>query len=762
MTAWFHYIRKARWRGWLTVLVPGLFLWTRWRGATGFWRGVLIHPRAWVSDYLITFWPNAFFLRTLWRQRGDLPQWRPWLFSGSPLVGDPQSGLGYLPNAAHLLLPPTAAFNGLLWLHLSLGVSGMLWLAQQAGLREGRWLAGLGFALFPSLYAHWGLGHVGMVYAAVYVPWALAAALALARGRWRWAGVLALALGAQWVNHPQVALYTALLGGGLTVVTAAMERGLSARPIFRRGKRIALALAAWAGGNLWGWMVAAVVLLPLLRNLPFLARQTLGLREAAEGALSWAGLLLGLWLPPYGGDGERLVYLGVLGGVLAVLGLSERRARGWGGLVLVALLYALGAHFPPTAWAMAHLPGLRQIRVPARVWLVAYPLALLLAGVGLEDKLGRGTTGRGWRVVRVATAALTAALATFVIASRLTLGTWPPRYWLAALGWSGLAWVLLGPLSPRGRDHPWRLLLALAVVVADLWMVDVSLVEVRPLEVFFDRPHLTAFLVRQQTFSPAPWRIYTPSYSLPQQLGVRYGIEQANGVDPLYFAAYDALIQRASGVPRQHYSVTVPAMEGEGPTLLANRHARPDAAWLGLLNVRFVLSAYPLDAVGLRFAGVMDRVWVYENRAWLPRAFLVGKVVPVAGVEEALARMEGMDLASAAVVEGAPLLDTGAPQGEVWWLERTSDALRLRVHSDRPAWLVLSQTWHPDWQAWVDGVPVAYLRTDGALGGLAIPPGVHEVRLRFESPPYRWGRWLSAIGTMLALGIAFWPSRSNR
>ncbi|HID84582.1 MAG TPA: hypothetical protein EYP54_05700 [Anaerolineales bacterium] len=88
--------------------------------------------------------------------------------------------------------------------------------------------------------------------------------------------------------------------------------------------------------------------------------------------------------------------------------------------------------------------------------------------------------------------------------------------------------------------------------------------------------------------------------------------------------------------------------------------------------------------------------------------------------------------------------------------------MRLRVHSDRPAWLVLSQTWHPDWQAWVDGVPVAYLRTDGALGGLAIPPGVHEVRLRFESPPYRWGRWLSAIGTMLALGIAFWPSRSNR
>lgn len=762
MSAWFHYIRKSRWWGpWLTALVPGLFLWTRWRGVAGFWRGVLIHPRAWVSDLLVTFWPNAAFLRRAWQQSGHLPQWRPWLFSGSPLVGDPQSGLGYLPNLAHLLLPPTAAFNLLLWAHLTVGVLGMLCLARQAGLRQGRWLAGLGFALFPSLYAHWGLGHVGMVYAAVAAPWALAAALALARGRGRWAGMLALALGTQWVNHPQMALYTALLGGGLAVVAAFEQGGPEGLGLRQRVRRLAWAAAAWTGGNLWGVLVGAVVLLPLLRNLPLLARQALSLQEATQGALSWAGLL-GLWLPPYGGDGERLVYLGVLGSALALLGLRRRRTRAWGGLVLLALLYALGGHFPPTAWTLTHLPGLRQVRVPARIWLVAYPLALLLAGVGWESGLNRGTDERVRRALRIAIASLALALGIFVFAYRATFGLWPATPWLAAWGWSTLTWILWTVPRPRAGARPWGGLLILLAFAADLWVMDASLMEVRPLEVFFDRPQLTAFLVRQQAATPTPWRIYTPSYSLPQHVGVRYGLEQANGVDPLYFAAYDLLMQRASGVPRRHYGVTVPAMEGPGPTLLSNRHAGPDAAWLGLLNVRFVLAAYPLRADGLRFVGVMDRVWVYENQAWLPRAFLVGRVLPVAGVEEALERLERLDKATVAVVEGALPLDEGVPQGEVRWLEHTSDTLRLQVTSDRQAWLVLSQTWHPDWRAWVDGVPVPYWRTDGALGGVPIPPGVHEVRLHFTSPAYHWGLWLSLASTLAALGGASWLWWSHR
>ncbi len=747
--AWPHYTSNLTF--WLLPLaLPGFFLLSRWRHWAGFWQGVLLRPRAEVSDYLVTFWPNAVYLRSVWEREGRLPQWRTLIFGGTPLVGDPQSGLGYFPNGLHRLLPPEAAFNLLLWLHLALGAWGALLLARQAGLRRaGQSLAGVGFALFPLLYAHWGLGHVGLVYAAAYVPWGLAAAVALAQGRWRWVGVLALALGAQWVNHPQVALYTALVGAGLAGVTALAQASAGQPWGWRR--RLGAAWAAWAGGGLWSLLVAAAVLFPLVRQMPWLARQGMAPQEALISSLTWPQLL-GLALPDYGGYADGLLYLGVPLLALAGLGLARRQARGWGVLLLLALLYGLGAHFPPAAWVITHTPGLHSVRAPARIWVVAFPLALLLAGAGLEDLLSQGRAHPGLRGLRIGIAALGASLAAFVLAFRFTFDAWPPLYWLAALGWTLLAGGMWGGVVPQGRSAPWKVVLALGVVALDLGVMDASLVEVRPLEVFFDRPHLTAFLVRQMEAQP-PWRTYSPSYSLPRHIAARYAIETADGVDPLYPAAYDALMQRASGVPRGRYTVTVPSMEGEGPLAFVNRDARPDPCLLGLLNVRYVLAAFPLRVEGLRFVGVMDRVWVYENRCWGPRAFLVGRVLPAASAEEALQRLPRDAWTQRAVVEGARPLDSGPVHGQVTWVERSSDRLRLQVTTDRDAWLVLSQTWHPDWHATVDGVPAPYRRTDGALGGVFVPAGRHHIVLAFESPAYRWGRWVSAGAALLALAL---------
>ncbi len=746
--AWKHYTSKTVWA---PLSVVSLFLLGRWRSLAGLTQGVLIRPHAWTSDYLITFWPNAYYLHAHWQATGQVPHWRTLLFSGSPLVGDPQSGLGYLPNVLHLVLSPVLVFNLLLWLHLAGGVFGMVFLARQAGLRQpGRLLTGMGFALFPALYAHWGLGHVGLVYAAVYVPWALGAAFGVARGAVRWAGLLGLALGAQAVNHPQVALYTGLMSLALTGLTLWEER--TPRGGENRWRR---ALLGWGVAGVLALAVAAVVLLPMLRQTPYLARNAMAPADALVSSLSWVEMM-GLVLPDYGGYAERLVYLGVPLLSLFGLGLSRRRGRWWGSIVALALLFALGKHFPPSAWLITHTPGLNKVRAPVRMWLAAYPVTLLVAGMGLEGLLEHRGKRPGLRVFRVVMAAYTMTLGAFVGAYWLTFHAWPPKYWLAALGWAVLTWGTWEGVHRWRAAAPWRVALLLGVITVDLWVMNASLVEVRPLEAFFDRPTLRAFLRRQQQ-EEAPWRVYSPSYSLPQHLGAWEGIEQANGVDPLYTAAYDALMERATGVTRHHYGVTVPAMEGEGPALLVNREAHPNPDLLGLLNVRYVLAAYPLHEEGLDFLGVMDRVWVYANRAWQPRAFLVGRVVPVAGTEEALAWLAAGDFTQAAAVEGATPLDVGQPQGEVRWLSRAPDQIRLRVHSDRPAWLVLSQTWHPGWHAWVDGYLVPYRRTDGALGGLPIPAGEHEVLLRFEDATYRWGRRISALGMACALGLLSAP-----
>ena len=50
--------------------------------------------------------------------------------------------------------------------------------------------------------------------------------------------------------------------------------------------------------------------------------------------------------------------------------------------------------------------------------------------------------------------------------------------------------------------------------------------------------------------------------------------------------------------------------------------------------------------------------------------------------------------------------------------------------------LVLADTYHPGWRAWIDGKPSPLLRANVAFRGLIVEPGAHTIELRF-APPYR-------------------------
>jgi hypothetical protein len=61
------------------------------------------------------------------------------------------------------------------------------------------------------------------------------------------------------------------------------------------------------------------------------------------------------------------------------------------------------------------------------------------------------------------------------------------------------------------------------------------------------------------------------------------------------------------------------------------------------------------------------------------------------------------------------------------------DTLAVRVHSTGPALLAISRTYHPSWQAEIDGVPVPVVRANHAL--MAVPltrAGDHRVILRYR------------------------------
>ena len=192
---------------------------------------------------------------------------------------------------------------------------------------------------------------------------------------------------------------------------------------------------------------------------------------------------------------------------------------------------------------------------------------------------------------------------------------------------------------------------------------------------------------------------------------------------------------------------------------------------IGLMNTQFVISSARLDAQ--RLAGSPFREltsipggYIYENQAVLPRFFLVSRLRPARNAEEAAALLKSPDFdpKHEAIVEGGPGPSPGGePAGTVSVSEYGLQQVRLAVTSQRPAYLVTSETHYPGWRAYVDGRPQPIYYTNVAFRGFPVPAGKHQVVMRFETPLFWSAAAASGLGWILwgAL-LATWGRRDRR
>jgi hypothetical protein len=75
----------------------------------------------------------------------------------------------------------------------------------------------------------------------------------------------------------------------------------------------------------------------------------------------------------------------------------------------------------------------------------------------------------------------------------------------------------------------------------------------------------------------------------------------------------------------------------------------------------------------------------------------------------------------------------------------------LKVRSDRPAALVVFDSWHPFWRVKVNGVPEKIERVFVNFRGVRIQPGVNDVVFTYELPYQA----LALLGSLTTLGASF-------
>jgi hypothetical protein len=780
---------------------------------------------------------------------GHLPLWDPWLGMGAPLLANYQSALLYPPNWIYLVLYASAGSRLMAWgmalvaaLHLAWAGAGMAAIARRIGLGSlAQAVSGLAFGLSGYLVAR--LGFLSITSTAAWLPWVLLYLTPYSGGRGdqridylKLTFCLAMLLLA---GHAQTAWYTLLLAG----LWAGFWAGISTRhsPAVAQNppKR------AWLAGirrilQTWMWLGLALALAvgicaaQLFPTAEYLAQSQRAAAVDYDYALNysfWPWHLLGLLAPgifgsPGSGDywgyanyWEDAIYIGLLPLLMAsgaLLGSLRRKMgmeRAWryliwflGGLIVLALLLALGKNTPVFPWLYRHIPTFAMFQAPAR-WMIWSEFALaLLAGMGVE----RWRRPRGWGLywTRMGT------MGAFAI----TVG-------------AGLAWIYLGAVSPS-FIRATALLGFCGVGIGALSQSappseDQEQQSAPAASAQTGRPSLKKRLFQ---FAPPPPRPGDPAR--PYRLGIWQWAVAGFLMLDLSIASWGL----NPGATPDLYAASPVASQvaglAQGDRLYLAKHQEDWLKYVRFLrfdtfssgenwqNLRAVLLPDTTLLDGIASTGNFDPLVPGRYADWLEMLEQAGPVahdrmlrLMGVGVVESLNRRQpfgvqyqrfdgrrlrwidcarmagdsaqarrlvlegGLDFDRVVVLEGLAALPDddcqkssqgNEPANQALFLEQgviqaagmNPNRLEIQSSSKTPAWLALSDVWYPGWQARVDGKPVPLLRANYLFQALRVPAGKHQIVLVYQ-PLSFWGGAALSLVSLLITGFIFTRQRRS-
>jgi hypothetical protein len=730
------------------------------------------------SDLTLIHWPKVTLVRESLAQGKGWPLWASYSLSGQPLAANQLAMLFYPP--ALLLLAGSQAwvFSLFYALHLAWTGIGTYWLVRGLGRRrESALLAAVIVALGGKLAAHIAIGHVSLVAAIAWAPWALAFVhRALTQRSLAFALLTGVALATQAATHTYALVYTAyglIVYAASYLLLAPTDRPEQPAEIRSRGREVLRQLPRLAAVPVTAVLLSAAQLMPLLEMATY-SNRSFSFTEATLYSLSPGQTLAGILFPtPYTGP-ESTIYPGLLTlglaaaswpGLLAAIRSRAMRHKwpviAFSVLILAGVILALGNYTPFYWLAYSLLPGLRWIRTPARLWFFITLGLAVLAAYGLEAwpelwRHARQRRAASLLLVAALGCAVTLSLGVMVISHQYGRSAWGLALF-GTLSGALLLWAARVPDAQRSgarrRPQPSFAWLALALIVADLLSFDLTL---------FRYPSLAE--VSAQGRKAAEWlaaqsglfRTYSPSYSLPQPAATQAGLQQIDGVEPVHLAHYDQFMAVAGGYDQDAFSVTIPPFPDglpQGPDDLT----LPDLRLLGLLNGQYLASAFPLEMPGLALRWQEAGTLVYENTLALPRAFVVYHTEPIAGtatIDEELTRLEAINLEDAALVHGGQPLNglQGPTIAQV--ADHSPNRVVVQATLDTPGLLVLSEIWYPGWQARDNGHPAPIVRTDAILRGVYLEAGTHTVEFLYRPWTVQAGLTVSGATALALAGYA--------
>ena len=750
----------------LAFLVPVVVL--CWPIAAGYFLGGE-HSDQYVAGYSFRQFGAEYF-----RTYGSIPQWNPYLFGGMPFIAA-SSGDIFYPTAWLRWIMPTGTAMALgLAVHLFL--AGVFCYALLRALRcgwGGALVGGLAYELSGIVASLVHPGHDGKLFVSALAPLLLLALLRAIRDGRMWGyGLLALTVGLCILTpHPQMTYYLLVAGAIWTVYLVFFDRERSTAV-----SRFA-ALGFAAAAVLLGVGIGAIFLVPFVGYFPFSPRAVGESASSWDYATSYAlplEELLGVVLPQFPGLGPEAYwggnfaklhteYLGAVVLVLAGFGIAARRRQRLllvlAGIAGLFLLVSLGADTPfYRAW-YSIMPYMKKVRAPGMAFFLVALAVSAFAAFGADRLLRREVTPRGVLIgfgVLAAIGLLAAAgvlqpLAEGFAVERMmeraivnapALAAGGIRLLAVALIGGGAAWLIAAGRLPARVAAP---ILAL-IVAADLWSIDrrFFVFTATEAELFAD-DEITRHIAAQ----PKPFRVLDVAY--PGDFLMAHDVQTVLGYHGNEVRYYDDLWGGKNvyaNLTSQNlwdlWAVQAVVLRAEQPLPGFHKVMGPVTTTPGepaFLYQRDTLAPYVRVVPG-GFKAPEERIvpTVLEPSFPLATVALFSDSASLVPIPIRPGVLPAATPVKARVAEWRPGAMTIALDGQ----------------DTRTTYLLVAETWYPDWRATVDGREAATHRANYAQIGVELPAGAREVRLEFRSSASATGAiitWLSLLTAVAATAV---------
>lgn len=740
-----HSTRKSR--SWQETICVAVIFWLL--TIVYFWHQLVRGRALYWGDIGLYFAPMLSFLHENLRT-GRIPLWNPWILCGAPYVGNPQTWTLYPFSALLRFIPASSFINWTIAFHIWFAALGTYLLLTRAMARSpiAACLGAIVFAFSGQLISKEQFPN--MVQAAAYLPWTLwmvhRVVTCLRVSDALWLGAL---FGLQILAaHAQMSLLTIYLAAAFGLYALLCEARANRRRWPRLFKLICVAGVIAVG-------LAAGQILPAAELYRDAWRQDLSFKVVDRFYLPLNQI--GNFILPIihgnplvgnfsarGNFWETCCYVGWVAFLLAGWGTvagwrkkSRQTIRFWSGVFIVGLLMAMGGQNLRGShaafglyWIAYHLaPGFHTFHDPARCLLWCGLALAVLAAYGVDTLARSLRMPRAWRL----------------FGSLLVVACFGE---LCAFGQS------LYPLAPTAALHP--IVPLAAAVAADPAIQSGQARFMAPDAARVWERFTTHRSFRQRTAQyQSLWAdTMTPNLMMPYHLRDAYGYEPFTRKDAQAIYGTAARAFRPDAKPDENRSAAIWAgflAVRDVVTLRANER-KPSVP--GLTPI---LTAKTLSLLNAPHENA--ELTLSENARWQPRARLMTNFRIVSSEKAAQALMtrallgkDSLDLSKTIVLTGAvPFPSADSPIVPAAIRDDGPDRVVVTARAATPCALVLADSRHPGWRAYVNGRAAPIISADLCLRAVTLPrAGTYRVDFIDNPESVRLGLYIS-LATLCAL-----------